>query len=203
MSETRKEIMDKIQRECAEKSADICLPDTFPPVTVEDMEVLFAERLMQLGGELVRASDVGVALDMLEKLLPFDEGQWFCSDLPLARRLAEGIHARWVEREALAECTAAVTEAAWLIADTATCALALDRRQPRGCYLLPDVHIVTATADRMLPTLADALMKLGSGADLPTGYVYVTGPSRTADIEKTIVIPAHGPKRLIVVITDR
>jgi L-lactate dehydrogenase complex protein LldG len=52
----------------------------------------------------------------------------------------------------------------------------------------------------MLPTLMDALVELEQRGKLPTPYVFVTGPSRTADIEKTVVIPAHGPKRLIVVL---
>ena len=91
-----------------------------------------------------------------------------------------------------------MVEAEYVIADTATVGLRLDAGQPRSCYLLPEVCIVIARREGMLLTLAEALGDLARRGELPTGFVFVTGPSRTADIEKTVVIPAHGPKRLIV-----
>jgi L-lactate dehydrogenase complex protein LldG len=102
----------------------------------------------------------------------------------------------------LPDCLASIVAADVAIADTATVGLTLDVRQPRGSYLLPEISVVVVRKSRLLPTLMDALLELEQQEKLPTAFVFVTGPSRTADIEKTVVIPAHGPKRLIVVLYE-
>jgi L-lactate dehydrogenase complex protein LldG len=100
----------------------------------------------------------------------------------------------------LSDCLVSIVEADVAIADTATVGLALDVRQPRGSHLLPEISVVIVRRENLKPTLMDALLELEKRGKLPTVTVFVTGPSRTADIEKTVVIPAHGPKRLVVVL---
>jgi len=156
--------------------------------------------LAKLGGELIVADEATQAAVRLRELLPDAEALWFVADKPLARQVAEHLPARRAPREQMADCLASVTEAEYVIADTATVGLRLDAAQPRSCYLLPEAHVVVARREGMLLTLGEALVDLEQRGDLPTGFVFVTGPSRTADIEKTVVIPAHGPKRLIVVL---
>jgi len=66
--------------------------------------------------------------------------------------------------------------------------------------VLPPVHVVVATMDQLLTDL-DAAVKFVRkryGDQLPSTLSVVTGPSRTADIEKILVLGAHGPKRLVV-----
>ena len=77
----------------------------------------------------------------------------------------------------------------------------------RSLSLLPPVHIAVAQANHIVPTLADYLLLLQSaGADLQhhlTSCVsFITGPSRTGDIELTLTIGVHGPGELHVVILD-
>lgn len=64
----------------------------------------------------------------------------------------------------------------------------------------PPIHIVLATADQLVPFPGDALAAIKSkyGSDYPSFLSFVTGPSRTADIEKTLVLGAHGPKELVI-----
>lgn len=68
----------------------------------------------------------------------------------------------------------------------------------RAPSVLPPTHLVIATKDQLVTDLSVALDKLRSkyGANLPSTFSVVTGPSRTADIEKILVLGAHGPKRL-------
>mgnify|MGYP000067782111 CR=1 FL=1 len=97
-----------------------------------------------------------------------------------------------------------MTGAEALIAETGTVALSLANRDETLASLLVDTHVVLAHPSLLLPDLATyharrAARKAASGGHLD---VLLTGPSRTADIEKTLVIPAHGPRRMIVVLCD-
>jgi L-lactate dehydrogenase complex protein LldF len=98
-----------------------------------------------------------------------------------------------------------ITGAAALIADTGGVALDLRRRELAIPSLLVDTHLVVAHPSRLVADLpaffrlrAEKRMR-GDWYDL---QVLATGPSRTADIEKTLVIPAHGPRRMVVVLCD-
>jgi len=176
------------------------LPSPVPPEEVADRLAVLAHELEKLGGELVLADGPAEAAARLRELVPDAETLWFIADRPLVAQVAEHLSVPRATQEQMADCLAALTEAEYVIADTATVGLRLDAGQPRSCYLLPEVCIVIGRREGMLLTLADALADLERRGDLPTGFVFVTGPSRTADIEKTVVIPAHGPKRLIVVL---
>src|SRR6202012_1250888 len=74
----------------------------------------------------------------------------------------------------------------------------------RRLSIYPPVHIVLAYTSQLVPDLKDAfkLIKQKYGAQIPSMITTVTGPSRTADIEKTLVLGAHGPKELFVFLLD-
>ena len=200
MTADRDKFHQAVRQALRQRETATGLPEPVPVEPAADLLALFAEELEKIEGELVRAADLpGAAAELLRLTTP-EEQPWFVAERPLARALAEHLPVTWVGASDLAQCQAAVTEADWLIADTATVGLALDATQPRGCYLLPEAHVVVGRAEGMLLSLADALVDLEGRGKLPTGVVFITGPSRTADIEKTVVIPAHGPKRLIVVL---
>jgi L-lactate dehydrogenase complex protein LldG len=195
---SRDRILQRVSAACSTVAP--ALPPPVPAPPVEDRLAVFARALETLGGELVLADDVAAAAARLRELVPESEALWFIADRPLVAQVAEHLPAKRGTLEQMADCLASLTEAQYVIADTATVGLPLDAGQPRSCYLLPEVNIVVARREGMLLTLAEALADLEQRGDLPTGFVFVTGPSRTADIEKTLVIPAHGPKRLIVVL---
>ena len=103
-------------------------------------------------------------------------------------------------REAAAESRVGVSEMEWGLADTGT--VVQDATDPalRLASTLPEIHVALLPADRILPSLADVLPKLDPGS---APYIsFVTGPSRTADIERVLTIGAHGPVRLVVVVHD-
>ena len=94
-----------------------------------------------------------------------------------------------------------------VIAETASVALAPRKGMSRQASLLPPVHVAVATADQVVGTLDDVLtqrLEELANAEETTWYMnLVSGPSRTADIEQTIVIGVHGPGVVyLVVITD-
>lgn len=87
------------------------------------------------------------------------------------------------------------------IGETGTLLLLGARATPKVTALLPETHICVVKKSRILPTMEDAfqLMRDEVGAP-PRATFFVSGPSRTADIEQTIVIGAHGPYRVHVIL---
>ena len=73
----------------------------------------------------------------------------------------------------------------------------------RGASVVSPVHIVVATAEQLVPDLHAAFARLReSSATAKNSFLcLITGSSRTADIEKIIVMGAHGPRRLVVVLS--
>ncbi len=104
-------------------------------------------------------------------------------------------------RRSLASCDAGIAVADYLIAQTGTAVL-LNQHQPaRLITLLPPTVILLADARNLLPdlhALEEVLAHLREGEG--GGVTLITGPSRTADIEKTLVLGAHGPKSLEVIV---
>jgi L-lactate dehydrogenase complex protein LldG len=74
------------------------------------------------------------------------------------------------------------------------------RDEARLISLLPPVHIAVVTADRMLSGLDELLETLPLPAEQSSSMVLITGPSRTADIEQTLVRGVHGPGEIHVVV---
>ena len=74
----------------------------------------------------------------------------------------------------------------------------------RRLNVYPEVHIVLAYASQLVPDLKQALkqVKLKYEPNYPSMITFITGPSRTADIEKTLVLGAHGPKEIYVFLVD-
>ncbi|MDR2927635.1 MAG: LUD domain-containing protein [Cytophagaceae bacterium] len=90
----------------------------------------------------------------------------------------------------------AITRCESLIALTGS-VLAASSHTGRKVYTAPDVHVVYAGVSQLKPCIKDGF---GAIQGRPSWMGLITGPSRTADIEKTLVMGAHGPKELIVFI---
>jgi L-lactate dehydrogenase complex protein LldG len=94
-----------------------------------------------------------------------------------------------------------VTGCEYLVAETGTVALRSSPEAPRILSLLPRAHIVIANEGQLLPTTASCLERLRADRSSSSScFTLVTGPSRTADIEKVLVKGVHGPKSLAVVV---
>lgn len=87
------------------------------------------------------------------------------------------------------------------IAETGTALLLSSPAEPKVTALLPETHLCIVRASRLVDTMEDAfaLMRSETG-EPPRATFFVSGPSRTADIEQTIVIGAHGPYRVHVIV---
>ena len=97
----------------------------------------------------------------------------------------------------LAQADLSITGAEFLLAESGTVLLA-SSTSSRQISLLPTAHLVLATPDQVYPNLAAIFEQLGTAPEegrLPAALTMITGPSRTADIEKVLIKGAHGPVR--------
>lgn len=97
-----------------------------------------------------------------------------------------------------------ITRCEFLIARFGSVMVSSGLLSGRRMFVYPETHIVLATASQVVVELKEALQGLKKKYfnNLPSQISVITGPSRTADIEKTLVMGAHGPKELIVFLVD-
>ncbi|HZL78558.1 MAG TPA: LUD domain-containing protein, partial [Candidatus Limnocylindrales bacterium] len=101
---------------------------------------------------------------------------------------------------AMEACDAGVTECDALIAQTGSVLVTSRSAGGRALSVLPPHHVVIARREQLVPdlTAAFALVQKNYAANYPSMISFITGPSRTGDIERILVLGAHGPKKLTI-----
>jgi L-lactate dehydrogenase complex protein LldG len=155
-------------------------------------------RIVTLAGEIgakTVALGQGLALDMdivgeaLER-----------ADFRIVRTLPVADSERAAMRARVADAELGIAEADFAIASTGTLAVVANANRPGALTLLPTASLVIVQIDRVMPNLAAVLAAMGPEGVAANRLTLITGPSRTADIEKRIVLGVHGPKSLHVIV---
>ena len=104
----------------------------------------------------------------------------------------------------LESCDAGITGCECLVAQTGAILVSAPSAGGRALSVLPHHHIIIARTSQMVPDLTAALelAKKRYGNKFPSFLSFITGPSRTGDIERILVLGAHGPKRLTVLLLE-
>ena len=161
----------------------------FPPVT--DPAQRFREEFLALKGEIIESP---------EALRQFLAGfpKITTDDSDLVRQTAGPGNAT------VREADLGITGCDCLIAQMGAIVVSPKTAGGRALSVLPPVHLVIAHRDQFLPDFATALAFIRRRYDgqWPSTLSIITGPSRTSDIEKVLVLGAHGPKRLVVFLID-
>jgi L-lactate dehydrogenase complex protein LldG len=97
---------------------------------------------------------------------------------------------------------AGVTGAFAAIAETGTLMLISGAETPTRNNFLPDTHIVVLRGSEVVACYEDGWDRLRAAGAMPRTVNFITGPSRTGDIEQRLVLGAHGPRRLHIVLID-
>ena len=100
------------------------------------------------------------------------------------------------------EADLGISEMALGIAETGSVAQDATDAASRLVSTLPPVHLAVLRTGTIVPTLRDALARAGENGGLSPYWTIITGPSRTADIERVLTIGVHGPYRLIILAID-
>lgn len=177
-----------------------------PPAELHD---LFVAKAQQAAASVDRipAAQVPAALRrfLTERNLPPAVAM---SPDPVLDRYAWGEAGLLEIRRGRAEASdlVSVTPAFAGIAETGTLMLWSSPRRPTSLNFLPENHVVVLQAQDIVPALEDAWGRLraalGPGGDFPRTVNLVTGPSRTADIEQELILGAHGPRRLHILLVQ-
>ncbi len=106
------------------------------------------------------------------------------------------------DKHDLEQCPAGITECDALIAQTGSVVVTSRSAGGRALSVLPPHHVVLARRDQLVADLPEAFARLKStyGSNYPSMISFITGPSRTGDIERILVLGAHGPKRLTILL---
>lgn len=168
-------------------------------------EIVFAQEFIKVSGQFVYCSDDAEFAVMLRSVMK--EKGWdsiHCIDDKLKIFLMQaGINITSDEAD-FEHMQAGLTRCEYLIARLGSIMVSSAHASGRRMNAFPETHLVYARASQLVPDLKDALkgMKSKYDSNLPSMISVITGPSRTADIEKTLVMGAHGPKELYVFLVD-
>ena len=102
----------------------------------------------------------------------------------------------------LFEVDAALTTTIGAIADPGVIILWPTEKEPRSMSLVPHIHLALLEADNIYTSPAEAFSKLKWSENVPANALFISGPSKTADIEFILTFGVHGPKELVLLIID-
>jgi L-lactate dehydrogenase complex protein LldG len=173
----------------------------------------FVAELNAVSGETIRCRSMDEAQRQLADLMR--QSEWAnigAPDTPAARQLTAGLSERpvqWIGADCkprdIAQLDAGLIEADTLLADTGSCMIACRATHERLMCYLPPACVVLARVGQLVEHLPAAwadIARRSADGQLRGEFVIVTGPSRTADIEKILILGVHGPKRLVVLLVD-
>lgn len=163
----------------------------------DDLEVVFAQEFTQLQGKFAFCTDEADMQQQLQQLI--SQKQWtkiFCNDDRWNPVFSNTI--------SLSTCDASITGCEYLVARTGSIVLSAAQQGGRTVSVYAPIHICIAYTSQLLYDVKDALQALKEkyNGNIPSFISFATGPSRTADIEKTLVTGVHGPKEVYCFLVD-
>lgn len=162
-----------------------------------DLEVQFAENFSELQGRFAFCENEAELVQQLQSL--FAARQWtkiFLNEPKLSNTLSQQ-NLQLNTPTTLADCNAAITSCEYLIARTGSIVLS-SIQNGRTASVYAPVHICIAYTNQLVFDIKDGLelIKKKYSSAFPSLITFASGPSRTADIEKTLVTGVHGPKEV-------
>ncbi len=172
------------------------------PLTTEQLVGRFLSELTALGVEHhVEASAEGVRARLAALVGDQLVLRWDADRLPYGVGDALAAAADGASpRDQQAAAAVGVTGCDAAIAETGSIALITGRGKPRSASLLPPTHVALVRTDQLRATMAEFFRERASDLAAAANCTFVTGPSRTADIELTLTLGVHGPGRVVVLV---
>lgn len=170
----------------------------------DENAVVFAEHFSKLQGRFVYCiNKQELAFQLSSLIRKMDWNRVYCLEDELLRQTGVNLEDRQV-RDDLAGCDVSITGCEFLVARTGSIVMSAGQKSGRNTSVYAPVHICIAWSHQLVPDVKDALqgMRDKYGNKLPSLITFATGPSRTADIEKTLVVGVHGPKEVYVFLVE-
>ncbi len=172
--------------------------------TEHELTIDFAQKFTELLGKFIYCADEGELAQQLSALIKSQKWEKIYS-----------LESGWLDdmseyqfdpvtTDDLASCDASITLCEHLVARTGTIVLSSQQLSGRTSSVYAPVHICIAYTHQLVYDISDSLQQFKNEADhIPSMISFATGPSRTADIEKTLVVGVHGPKEVYCFLVDK
>jgi L-lactate dehydrogenase complex protein LldG len=166
----------------------------------------FRENLEAVGGKCTIVNNKDEAVAAIQTIIESaNPTRIAVSDSPIASALRDSIRSDAqmfanASAQELFDCELGITSAQYAIAETGTLVLESEKEFSRLTSLVPPVHVCVLEAGNIRATMAEILQTVKN--ELSPTVTFITGPSRTSDIELTLAIGVHGPRELYVIVVD-
>lgn len=206
-STSREKILKKVRKALIVKSREaltnVDLETSVYVQSEETPEIEFAQNFSEHGGKFIFSLDDAELIENLQLLI--SENKWkkiFCNDDALTALLKQANIPFNSDLASLADSEVSITRCEALICRTGS--ILTSSYQGRSIPVSSAIHIVVGYTSQLVPDVKEGLSELKKRYETgyPSSVSFITGPSRTADIEKTIVMGAHGPLDLYVFLLD-
>jgi L-lactate dehydrogenase complex protein LldG len=162
----------------------------FHPAT-DSLDVVFAQEFTNMQGRFAFCINEEEMIQQLQQLIA--EKQWskiYCNTDKWNAQFSNTIN--------LESCDASITDCEFLVARTGTIVMSAAQQSGRTVSVYAPIHICIAYTNQLVYDVKDALQNIREkyAGNIPSLITFATGPSRTADIEKTLVTGVHGPKEV-------
>lgn len=185
--------------------SNVDLDSPIYPDNNEDLEVVFAEELNHIGGNFVYCETFNDLKDSLIRLAKTQKWETVFAAHPIISNLLDDLEISNKQTcEDYSKTNISITSCEALVARLGSIVVSSKQANGRRLNFIPDTHIVIAYREQIVNSIKDATKLISNkyGDDWPSMTTVITGPSRTADIEKTLVMGAHGPRSLIVFLME-
>ncbi len=202
-TQARMEILGKLRNTSTGRIVRLPEPPagSFVIPSAESQIGQFSQNLSKIGGSCEVFPNLQKLVETLSQyILAHDWKCVYCPDAELYKLLQNFEIADKLSASFTYDIDASVTRCESLAADTGTIIVSSALNKTRQVYPYSPIHIVVATISQLKPTIDEAMAQLTATYrdQIPSTISAITGPSRTADIEKTLILGAHGPKTLKV-----
>jgi L-lactate dehydrogenase complex protein LldG len=170
----------------------------------QEVEVEFAEQFTKLQGKFIYCINrQELAFQLSSLIKKQDWNKVYCVEDKLIEPVAAQLDERLVKTN-MADCDVSITGCEYLVARTGSIVMSSAQISGRTTSVYAPIHICIAYTNQLVYDLKDALQgaKEKYGNNLPSLITFATGPSRTADIEKTLVVGVHGPKEVYLFLVE-
>lgn len=208
--QARENILSKI-RQALNKPVPVPFVDRGSSASVyhpstKELEVEFAENFTKLQGRFIFCENNHELVEQLNTLLQVKG--WkdiYCKEASIRDLLINAGFTNFNDAIQLSDCSASITSCENLIARTGTIVLLSNNESGRATSVYAPIHICIAFTNQLVYDISGSITSVKNKYEnnLPSIITLATGPSRTADIEKTLVVGVHGPKEVYCFLIDK
>jgi L-lactate dehydrogenase complex protein LldG len=173
--------------------------------TSEEPSLLFAQTFIKNKGEFYFCESKSHFLDQLQQVMDKKNiPEVYAWEESLKEAISQGSMGHKTDDRNFTSVQAGITLCECLVARTGGIMVSSRQLAGRRLTIYPPVHMVVAYTSQIVLDIKDSLQFLQEKypANLPSMISMIAGPSRTADIEKTLVLGAHGPKELVLFLVE-